>query len=78
MPLKTGQLVNSAMLAPANDSTAVLSPGPFGQLLLTTNGGQTFNQVYPGNSGTSWWAWIGFTTPLAGAAQRIFQHQGLR
>ena len=61
-------LNNSAKVAPADDSTAILDPGVAGALLRTTNGGQTFSQINIGNPGRSGLAWIGFTTPAVGSA----------
>ena len=59
---------NSAQLAPADDSTAILDPRTTAPVLRTTDGGKTFSKVRLGGSGQSWVAWIGFTTPLVGSA----------
>jgi hypothetical protein len=66
-----GELVNSAVLAPASDTTAVIEPSSQGPLLRTTDGGASWANVpptvSPGSSG-AWWSWIGFTDSLTGSA----------
>ncbi|MGH9104730.1 MAG: WD40/YVTN/BNR-like repeat-containing protein [Acidimicrobiales bacterium] len=59
-PMATGELENSALLAPASDTTAVLQPSGQGQLLRTTDGGSTWQPVTKGPS-NGYWAWVGFT-----------------
>lgn len=66
-PLKTRGLVNSAALAPASDSTAVLAANGAGApLLRTTNGGATWRPVTPKGGGYDYW--IGFTDTRVGVA----------
>lgn len=64
-----GELPNSAVLAPASDSSAVAEPDAEGDLLRTTDGGATWTAVHAGSSGYSW-SWVGFTDPSTGAALR--------
>jgi hypothetical protein len=54
------QLTKSALLAPANDTTAVLEPSGQGQLLRTTDGGATWKAVAAPAGNTSF-TWLGFT-----------------
>ncbi|TAN31020.1 hypothetical protein EPN29_14200 [bacterium] len=69
-------LNNSAQLAPADDSTAILDPGVTGALLRTADGGKTFSHVQVGGPGESWVAWIGFTTPSVGSALVVYSTGG--
>lgn len=69
-------LNNSAQLASADDSTAILDPGVTGALLRTADGGKTFSNVQVGGPGQSWVAWIGFTTPLVGSALVVYPTGG--
>ena len=66
-PLKTRGLVNSAALAPASDTTAVLAANGAGApLLRTTNGGTSWRPVTPKAGGYDYW--IGFTDARVGVA----------
>lgn len=65
-----GELPNSAVLAPASDTTAVVAPSPEGYLLRTTDGGATWEVVHAGSPGYSW-AWAGFTDAATGAALEV-------
>jgi photosystem II stability/assembly factor-like uncharacterized protein len=66
-PLKTRGLVNSAALAPASDTTAVLAANGAGApLLRTTNGGATWRPVTPKAGGYEYW--IGFIDARVGVA----------
>lgn len=68
VPLSTsGELPNSAVLAPASDTTAVLGPTSQATLLMTSDGGATW-QAVPGVGGAGSWAWIGFTDATTGSA----------
>jgi photosystem II stability/assembly factor-like uncharacterized protein len=64
-PLPVGELVNSALLAAASSTTAVLQPGTQGELLRTTDGGATWQSSSspPGGS----FVWLGFTGQESGA-----------
>lgn len=67
--LPTGELPNSAQLAPASDSAAVLVTSEGGPLKETTDGGGTWSDI-PGTvttDGYSWY-WLGFTDSQTGAA----------
>lgn len=68
---------NSALLAPAGATTAVVEPGPDGQLLRTTDGGSSYTQVSAATPGY-WWSWMGFTTSAVGSALRVSQKQSAR
>jgi photosystem II stability/assembly factor-like uncharacterized protein len=68
--LDVGELENSALLAPASDSSAVLEPSAQGQFLRTDDGGATWHSVYPSSSGDFWWSWAGFTDSNIGSALR--------
>jgi photosystem II stability/assembly factor-like uncharacterized protein len=63
------ELSNGARIAPADDSTAVISTGDQTQLVRTTDGGSTFAQVFPLRAG--WWNFIGFTDAQTGSGIRI-------
>jgi photosystem II stability/assembly factor-like uncharacterized protein len=66
-PLKTRGLVNSAALAPASDTTAVLAANGAGApLLRTTNGGASWRPVTPKAGGYDYW--LGFTDAKVGVA----------
>jgi hypothetical protein len=66
-PLRTRGLVNSAALAPASDTTAVLAANGAGTpLLRTTNGGASWRPVTPKGGGYDYW--IGFTDARVGVA----------
>jgi photosystem II stability/assembly factor-like uncharacterized protein len=66
-PLRTRGLVNSAALAPASDTTAVLAANGAGApLLRTTNGGASWRAVTPKGGGYDYW--IGFTDARVGVA----------
>jgi photosystem II stability/assembly factor-like uncharacterized protein len=61
------QLANSAVIAPASDTTAVLSDPGNGTLLRTTDAGRTWTTVSAPGPGHAI-AWIGFTDRSTGAA----------
>lgn len=66
-PLRTRGLVNSAALAPASDTTAILAANGAGApLLRTANGGATWRSVTPRGGGYDYW--IGFTDAKVGVA----------
>jgi hypothetical protein len=65
--LSTGELENSALLAPASDTTAVIQPAEQGELLRTDDGGATWQPVASAGAGGSWWSWIGFTDASTGS-----------
>ncbi len=69
--LSVGELENSALLAPASDSSAVIEPTDQGQLLRTSNGGTSWQSVYPAGSGAFSWTWAGFTDSSTGSALRL-------
>lgn len=65
--LRTPPLVNSAQLAPASESTAVLARGVGARLLRTTDGGSTWN--FPKTPEPAMdIMWVGFTDARVGAA----------
>jgi hypothetical protein len=68
--LAAGELENSALLAPASDTTAVIQPAEQGQLLRTDDGGATWHSVPSSGAGGSWWSWIGFTDSSTGSGLR--------
>ena len=68
--LPVGELDNSALLAPASDTSAVIEPSAQGQFLRTGDGGATWQTVYPSSSGDFWWSWAGFTDSSTGSALR--------
>jgi photosystem II stability/assembly factor-like uncharacterized protein len=68
--LNVGELENSALLAPASDTSAVLEPSAQGQFLRTDDGGASWQSVYPSSSGSFWWSWAGFTDSNTGSALR--------
>jgi photosystem II stability/assembly factor-like uncharacterized protein len=63
----SGGLANSAQLAPASDSTALLEPGGNTRLLRTTDAGHSFTQLAFPAPGASV-EWFGFTDPRTGSA----------
>jgi len=65
-----GELPNSAVLAPASGTRAVVAPNPQGDLLLTDDAGATWTAVHAGTAGYTW-AWVGFTDALTGSALRV-------
>lgn len=65
-----GEMDNSAQLAPASDTTAVLEQSSQGPVLRTDDGGATWQTIYPSGSGSLWWSWIGFTDSNTGSALR--------
>lgn len=71
-PLHTGrELANSAQIAPASDSTAILETGDQTELLRTTDAGATFATVYPVRSG--FWTFIGFTDARTADGLRVIE-----
>jgi photosystem II stability/assembly factor-like uncharacterized protein len=69
-PPLTLPLSNGARIAPATDTTALLSTGGTGAVLRTTDGGRTFATVVRQDPNGSAWDWIGFTDPSTGSALR--------
>ena len=65
--LAPGELENSALLAPASGTVAVIQPAQQGQLLRTDDGGATWHSVASAGPSGSWWSWIGFTDASIGA-----------
>ncbi len=65
--LRTPPLVNSAQLAPASESTAVLARGGSARLLRTTDGGNTWSAPKTPGRATDI-MWVGFTDARVGAA----------
>jgi photosystem II stability/assembly factor-like uncharacterized protein len=65
--IRTPPLVNSAQLAPASESTAVLARGVGARLLRTTDGGHTWNTPNTPRGATDI-MWVGFTDARVGAA----------
>jgi hypothetical protein len=65
--LSAGQLENSALLAPASDTTAVIQPAEQGELLRTNDGGATWQAVPAAGASGSWWSWVGFTDAATGS-----------
>jgi hypothetical protein len=63
--LKTPELVNSALIAPASDTTAVIAQGTEEKLLRTTDAGATWSPVARSPEDVSF---IGFTDASTGAA----------
>jgi photosystem II stability/assembly factor-like uncharacterized protein len=62
------ELANSARIAPASDSTALIATGNQSELLRTTDGGTTFVRVYPARAG--FWDFLGFTDATTGTGLR--------
>ena len=62
-----GGLANSAQLAPASDTVALLAPGANTRLLRSSDGGRRFSQLAFPASGTSV-QWFGFTDARTGSA----------
>jgi photosystem II stability/assembly factor-like uncharacterized protein len=60
-------LDNSAEVAAVNANTAILAPGNGSELLLTTDGGRVYNQVFSPGSQSRRWSFIGFTDPSTGS-----------
>jgi hypothetical protein len=65
--LRTPQLVNSAQIAPASSTTAVLERGGASRLLRTTDGGRTWKPAKTPGRVTDV-IWVGFTDTRVGAA----------
>jgi photosystem II stability/assembly factor-like uncharacterized protein len=65
--LRTPQLVNSAQIAPASATTAVLDRGVRGRLHRTTDGGRTWRPARTAGRATDV-IWVGFTDARVGAA----------
>jgi len=65
-----GEMDNSAQLAPASATMAVLEQGSQGPVLRTEDGGATWQTVYPSANGAWSWNWIGFTDSNTGSALR--------
>ncbi len=65
-----GEMDNSAQLAPASGTTAVLEQGSQGPVLRTDDGGATWHTVYPSANGAWSWNWTGFTDSNTGSALR--------
>ena len=63
----TGELENSALLAPAGDTTALIQPASQGQILRTDDGGATWQSISSAGASGSWWSWIGFTDSSTGS-----------
>ena len=61
----SGEIENSALLAPASDTSAVLQPSS-GQLKRTADGGTSW-QTVPGAPSGGFWSWIGFTDSTTGS-----------
>jgi hypothetical protein len=68
--MAVGELDNSALIAPASDTSAVIEPSAQGEFLRTSDGGTTWQTVYPSGSGNFWWSWAGFTDSSTGSALR--------
>jgi hypothetical protein len=68
--LNVGPLENSALMAPASDTSAVIEPNAQGQFLRTSDGGAKWQSVYPSSDGSFWWSWAGFTDSSTGSALR--------
>jgi hypothetical protein len=68
--LAVGELDNSALIAPASDTSAVIEPSAQGEFLRTSDGGTTWQTVYPSGDGDFWWSWAGFTDSSTGSALR--------
>jgi hypothetical protein len=60
--LDTGPVPNSARVAPADSTTAVLVNASSSAIELTTDAGASFHQVFD-PPGTTGWIYAGFTTP---------------
>lgn len=70
--LKTpDELANSAVLAAASDTAAVIEPSAQGPLLRTDDGGAGWQAVKSSGSAGSWWAWMGFTDSATGAGLQV-------
>jgi photosystem II stability/assembly factor-like uncharacterized protein len=67
VPVRTPPLVNSAEIAPASATTALLSRGVNGGLLRTTDRGETWRAVRTPERATDI-VWVGFTDARVGAA----------
>lgn len=67
--LSAGELPNSAQLAPASDTTAVLVTSEGGPMKETTDGGETWHDVSGTQTTNGYgWLWIGFTDSQTGSA----------
>lgn len=67
--LNTGELPNSAQLAPASDTTAVLVTSGGGPLMQTTDGGKTWQDISGTTASNGYsWDWVGFTDGQTGSA----------
>ena len=64
-PLKTPELENSAVIAPASDTTAVIAQGAQDKLLRTTDSGATWASVAVSPVNVSF---VGFTDEDTGSA----------
>ena len=74
-PLHTGrELVNSAQIAPADDSTAILETGDQTELLHTTDAGATFASVH--SVGSGFWTSIGVIGARTVSGLRVNQTHG--
>jgi photosystem II stability/assembly factor-like uncharacterized protein len=69
-PPFTLALGNGARIAPASDTTAVLTTGGVGSVLRTADGGRTFTTVVRPGPNDPAWDWVGFTDPVIGSALR--------
>ena len=65
-PLHAPEMPNSARIAPADDTTAVITYGS--TMLRTTDGGASFSTVYGPGSVHGTWTFVGFTDASTGAA----------
>gem|GEM_PF-2282128 len=71
IPLSSaGEMDNSAQLAPASGTTAVLDQASQGPVLRTDDSGATWHTVYPSANGAWNWNWTGFTDVNTGSALR--------
>jgi photosystem II stability/assembly factor-like uncharacterized protein len=71
--IATPEMPNSARIAPAGDTVAVVSTGSTGELLRTSDGGTSFVRVrgaFPG-----FWAFLGFTDTSTGSGLLVLSTQ---